>query len=76
MEMKMDHYKSYGRHKAGTWGKPHKELRTDANQAVRALQTHEARLAKAYEASIEGDLNDPTECMNTEEYLACMAKGG
>lgn len=42
----MDHYKAHGRRKAGTWGKPHKDLRTDANRATRALQrVEDARIA-------------------------------
>lgn len=30
-----DEYRKYGRRKAGTWGKPHKENRTQANRATR-----------------------------------------
>ncbi len=36
-----DPYKAFGRKQAGTWGKPHRENRTAANQAARALMHRE-----------------------------------
>ncbi|QIG70645.1 hypothetical protein EVB91_089 [Rhizobium phage RHph_I1_18] len=30
-------FKMFGRRKAGSWGKPHKQLRTDANRATRTI---------------------------------------
>lgn len=42
----MEYHKAHGRRKAGSWGPPHKDLRTDANQATRTLLKKEAKDAQ------------------------------
>lgn len=65
----MDYHKAHGRRKAGTWGKPHKKLRTDANQATRTLlkkETYEEVLIKTEEIE-EDNMNDYFDYINRTE---------